>query len=331
MIKTISLFSGCGGLDLGFKKAGFDIIFANDIDKDACETYKKNLGNEIKCLDIYNLNAEEIPDGDILIGGFPCLGFTVANGKNRDLNSKYNSLYLEYARILKAKQPKCFLVENVVGITAGAKFKENFEKEILRSFSECGYKVKYQILNANDFFVAQNRKRVIILGVRNNIDKELNFPTPQEIKFTLKDAISDLPDDFNEQIPNHIGNTHKVKINGYVGNRIVDWNKPSPTITGRGSRSGGAVIHPHPNLKRRLSIRECARLQSFPDDFIFLGSNSACYAHIGNAVAPLFAWFVANEIRPFFGLKKLNFKDIKWNLPYLKYGDTVLHQNYIAS
>lgn len=318
MIKVISLFSGCGGLDLGFKKAGYEIIFANDIDKDACETYKKNLGNEIKCLDIYELDPALVPDADILIGGFPCLGYTIANGKNRDLHSKYNDLYLQYAKVLKAKQPKCFLVENVVGITAGNAFKENFENKILKAFKDCGYRVKYQILNASDFFVAQNRRRVIILGVRNDIDKDINFPNPQNIKFTLKDAIGDLPNDFDEKVPNHTGNMHKVKINGYVGNRILSWDKPSPTITGRGSRSGGAVIHPHPNLKRRLSIRECARLQSFPDDFIFLGSNSACYAHIGNAVAPLFAWFIANEIREFFGFKKLEFNSIDWKLPYFK-------------
>lgn len=97
--KVISLFSGCGGLDLGFIKAGFEVIFANDIDKEACESYAKNIGAHIVCKDIYTLKSDEIPNGDILIGGFPCLGFTIANGKNRDLNSRYNTLYLEYARI----------------------------------------------------------------------------------------------------------------------------------------------------------------------------------------------------------------------------------------
>ena len=315
-IKVISLFSGCGGLDLGFIKAGFDVIFANDIDPDACKTYEENLKHSIMCLDVAKLDANKVPNADILIGGFPCLGFTVANGKNRDLNSKYNALYLEYARILKAKQPKCFLVENVVGIQAGKDFKENFENGILKAFKDCGYRVKFKILNASDFLVAQNRKRVIIIGIRNDLDGDIGFPEPFNKKFSLKDAIGDLPDDFDRKIPNHVGNLHQVKINGYVGNRVLAWDKPSPTITGRGSRSGGAVIHPHPNLKRRLSVRECARIQSFPDDFIFQGSNSACYAHIGNAVAPLFAFFVANEFREFFGLKKL--KSLDWNLQYLK-------------
>lgn len=100
---VISLFSGCGGLDLGFIKAGFEVVFANDIDKEACESYEKNIGKHILCKDIYTLDVKEIPNADLLIGGFPCLGFTIANGKNRDLNSHYNSLYLEYARVLKAK------------------------------------------------------------------------------------------------------------------------------------------------------------------------------------------------------------------------------------
>lgn len=317
MISVVSLFSGCGGLDLGFKKAGFNIVYANDIDKDACYTYKQNIGNHIVCEDISKVDINTISDADILIGGFPCLGFTVANGKNRDVNSAYNSLYLEYARVLKAKQPKYFLVENVVGIKSGEEFKNNFENNILKTFSDCGYKVKYQILNAKDFLVPQNRKRVIILGTRNDIKKEVCFPKPILLKEnTLKDAIFDLPSNYDENVPNHTGSKHKIKINGYIGNRKLDWNKPSPTITGRGSRSGGAVIHPHPNLTRRLSIRECARIQSFPDDFIFYGSNGACFAHIGNAVPPLMGFFVANEFLKVFNKNEANL--LNWQLPYLK-------------
>lgn len=318
MINVISLFSGCGGLDLGFKKAGFNIIYANDIDKDACYTYKQNIGSHIVCEDISKVDTNTIPDADILIGGFPCLGFTVANGKNRDINSIYNSLYLEYARVLKAKQPKYFLVENVVGIKSGEEFKNNFENNILKTFSDCGYRVKYQILNAKDFLVPQNRKRVIVLGTRNDIKKEVCFPKPCLLKEkTLKDAIFDLPSDYDESVPNHTGGKHKIKINGYIGNRKLDWDKPSPTITGRGSRSGGAVIHPHPNLSRRLSIRECARIQSFPDDFVFYGSNGACFAHIGNAVPPLMGFFVANEFLKVFEKKEVQVKNI-WNLPYIR-------------
>lgn len=301
---VISLFSGCGGLDLGFIKAGFEIIFANDIDKEACESYARNIGSHIICKDIYRLDSNDVPNADVLIGGFPCLGFTIANGKNRNLNSAYNKLYLEYARILKAKQPKYFLVENVAGIQSGKDFKEHFYGEIIPTFESCGYRLKHSILNASDFSVAQNRKRVIIIGTRNDIDISPNFPAPQcNVKKTLKDAIGDLPLEFDNNIANHTGSNHKIRINGYIGNRILDWDKPAPTITGRGSRGGGAVIHPHPNLHRRLSVRECARIQSFPDDFIFYGSNGATYAQIGNAVPPLMSYYIALEFMKCFDEK----------------------------
>lgn len=296
-----SLFSGCGGLDLGFIKAGFEIVFANDIDREACESYQKNIGNHIVCKDIYTLDIDEIPNADILIGGFPCLGFTIANGKNRNLNSHYNKLYLEYARVLKAKQPKYFLVENVAGIQSGKAFKEHFYNEILPTFERCGYVVKHTILNASDYGVAQNRKRVIIIGRRVDIKQEIDFPKPLNKKpKTLREAIFDLPLEYDESIANHTGSKHKININGYVGNRILAWDKPAPTITGRGSRGGGAVIHPHPNLHRRLSVRECARIQSFEDDFIFYGSNGAAYAQIGNAVPPLMSYYIAKEFKKAF-------------------------------
>lgn len=314
----ISLFSGCGGLDFGFIKAGFDIVFANDIDKEACESYRKNIGEHIICQDIYKINTKDIPSADLLIGGFPCLGFTIANGKNRNLNSTYNTLYLEYARILYDKQPKYFLVENVAGIQNGKHFKENFYQRILPKFKSCGYEIKHTILNSSDFFVPQNRKRVIIIGKRKNVKNEISFPISKlKNPKTLKDAIFDLPSDYNENIANHTGSKHKININGYIGNRVLAWDKPSPTITGRGSRGGGAVIHPHPNLHRRLSVRECARIQSFPDDFIFCGSNGATYAQIGNAVPPLMSFFIANEFRKAFNLKFKKLIKKEWNLPYV--------------
>jgi len=320
-MRVISLFSGCGGLDLGFKQAGFDIVWANDFDKEAVESYRANIGDHIVHDSIYNIDTDTIPDGDILIGGFPCLGFTVAKGKSRELNCDYNQLFSEYARVLKAKQPKYFVVENVTGIKSGKEFNDFFHDVILESFISCGigYKVKYETILSSDLGVPQNRKRVIIFGTRNDIEKEPNFPSKVvEEKLTLRDAIFDLPREYNLEIPNHIGNKHKVKINAYVGNRQLDWDKPSPTITGRGSRSGGAVIHPHPDRHRRLSVRECARIQSFPDDFVFRGSNGACYAQIGNAVPPIMSFFIANQFRPMINSSLLGFEVDKWNLPYSK-------------
>ncbi|MCG3695404.1 MULTISPECIES: DNA cytosine methyltransferase [Aliarcobacter] len=320
-MKVISLFSGAGGFDLGFKKSGFEIVWANDFDKEAVETYKKNIGKHIIHDSIYNIKVEDIPDADILIGGFPCLGFTVAKGKDRKLDCDYNQLFQEYARVLAAKQPKYFIVENVTGIKSGKEFNDFFHEVILETFKNANYKnnykLKYETLISSNYGVPQNRKRIIILGTRHDIENEPNFPNFKiKNKTTLKDAIYDLPMEYSEKIPNHIGNKHKVKINGYVGNRQLDWDKPSPTITGRGSRSGGAVIHPHPERHRRLTIRECARIQSFPDDFHFIGSNGACYSQIGNAVPPIMSFFIANQFRELFGKDKLKFNDIEWKLPY---------------
>jgi len=313
-MKVLSLFSGCGGLDLGFHKAGFNIIWANDIDKEATETYKKNIADHIVHSDIYDIKKEDLPeeDIDIIMGGFPCLGFTIAKGKHRVVHDEQNFLYKEYVRILSYKKPKYFLVENVPGMMRGEKFRKFFA-QMIKDFENEGYRVKHTILNSADYGVPQKRKRVIILGTRNDIKIEPNFPISilsEKEYITLQDAISDLPLEYSDEVPDHEGSNHKVKINNYLGNRPLKWNAPSPTILGRGSRSGGAVIHPHPNLHRRLSVRECARLQSFPDDFIFVGSKGAKYAQIGNAVPPLFAYFIALEF------KKLFKDDVDITIPF---------------
>lgn len=331
-MKVISLFSGCGGLDLGFKKAGFDIIWANDFDKEATQSYRANIGDHIVHKSIYDIETSIIPDADILIGGFPCLGFTVAKGKDRKLDCDYNQLFQEYARVLKAKQPKYFIVENVTGIKSGKEFNDFFHDVILETFKKSGligdYKIKYETLIASDFGVPQNRKRIIIFGTRSDIKLEPNFPTLKVTnKLTLKDAISDLPLEYDSKVLNHTGTSHKVKINGYVGNRQLNWDKPSPTITGRGSRSGGAVIHPHPNGHRRLSVRECARIQSFPDDFIFHGSNGACFAQIGNAVPPIMSFFIADQFRTLFSFDKEHFRAENWLLPYSKELERQIHDD----
>ena len=217
-MKVISLFSGCGGVDLGFIKAGAEIIWANDIDCDAVKTYKRNIGEHIVCKDIYNVDVDEIPNNaDLIVGGFPCLGFTVAKGKSRNINDSVNFLYKEYIRILKAKMTKYFLIENVPGMKSGKEFNSFFEN-MINEFEEVGYRVKHKTLLASDYGVPQNRKRVIIIGTRKDIENEPNFPNPTHSKennlilkpyVTIKNAISDLPEDYDETIPNHIGSKHK--------------------------------------------------------------------------------------------------------------------------
>lgn len=339
--KVISLFSGAGGLDLGFQKADSEIVYANDIQEDFCDTYRKNVG-PIGQEDITKVDVSEIPDGDVVIGGFPCLGFTIGRGRWRKRDpkeEKTNFLYQKFLRVIEAKRPRLFLMENVPGIKAGAKFKEMFNQIIKECEMGGGYNVIYDTLDAVHWGVPQHRRRIFILGVKNGTETKIeadffrNFPRrthveeedvgthdykPPQRWVTVRDAIGDLPLEWCDDIPNHVGTKHKVKIKNYPGNRLLDWGSPSPTITGRGSLTGGPVIHPHPNLHRRLTVRECARLQSFPDDFVFQGSPCKGYAQVGNAVPPLFAFRIAQVAMKLLGFEPRRYKHGEWKLPWAR-------------
>ena len=307
-MRVVSLFSGAGGLDLGFQMAGHNIIWANDIYGDAVETYRHNLGNYIVCEDIFNIKATDVPDCDIIIGGFPCQGFSVANTKRSELDER-NSLYKELIRIIKAKSPKFFLAENVKGLVNLAQGK--VFQMILRDFSELGYKVKHKILNAADYGVPQTRERVIIVGVRADVDFEYTFPAPTYSKdgsgglpqwVSVGKAMAEIPDpDLPNDLPNHDYSKYKLNFNGYLGHRQLDPDKPAPTVTARGDDRGGVVILPHPNSERRMSCRELAAVQSFPLDYVFYGNRSSVYRQIGNAVPPLLAFAVANVFNQYKG------------------------------
>ncbi|WP_370773283.1 DNA cytosine methyltransferase [Faecalibacillus intestinalis] len=370
-MNVVSFFSGAGGLDLGFELAGHNIIWANDFDEQAINSYNKNigsitginagLGDITKILDTSKENIDSIlPDADVIIGGFPCQGFTIAN-LQRSMKDEKNHLYLQLLKAIAVKQPKYFFLENVKGLENMEKGKilpmilddlENAGTPNSKIFPDngYGYTVSYNVFNALNFGVPENRERVIILGIRNDIldktqikkyidfnitqkkydyRKRLVIPIthskssnliqkqkPYEIinelyhqfktgnikpkkidqnskiykSTTLFDAISDLPLEYDESIPNHIGSKCKVKIANRIGNRATFWNKEAPTIMGRGSGTGGPLIPPHPNQHRRFSVREVARIQTFPDDFYFCGSNSCGYRQIGNAVPVLMAY-----------------------------------------
>ena len=300
-MKIVSLFSGAGGLDLGFIKAGHDIIWANDLYKDAVNTYRKNIGNHIILADIQEIDTKDIPDCDIVIGGFPCQGFSVANWK-RHMDDERNVLYKQLIRVIKEKHPKFFLAENVKGLT-NLEHGEVF-KLVLEDFSSLGYRVKWKVLNAADYGVPQTRQRVIITGVRNDVDFEYNYPQPTNDKdgkhglpkwVTAGDAIKDIPDpDKPNSLKNHEYSKYKLQFSNYIGHRRVDPDKPAPTVTARGDDKGGVVILPHPNGKRRMSCRELATIQSFPLDFEFCGNRSSVYRQIGNAVPPKMAFAIAD-------------------------------------
>lgn len=299
-MRVVSLFSGAGGLDLGFTMAGHEIVWANDIYEDAVETYRRNLGDHIVCKDIALVDEADIPDCDIIIGGFPCQGFSVANVK-RHVDDERNVLYKQLIRIIEAKKPKFFLAENVKGLTnlaKGAVF-----QMILSDFRALGYQVDFHILNAADFGVPQTRQRVIIVGVRNDVDFTYDFPHPTHSKtgadglpkwVSVSKALAGIPDpDQPNDLPNHEYSKYKLNFNGYLGHRQLDPEKPAPTVTARGDNKGGVVILPHPNAERRMSCRELAKIQSFPLDYEFYGNRSSVYRQIGNAVPPLLGYAVA--------------------------------------
>lgn len=301
-MKIVSLFSGAGGLDLGFKMAGHTVIWANDLYSDAVETYKANLGNHIFCKDVCMVDEKEVPDCDIIIGGFPCQGFSVANIK-RSADDERNQLYKQLIRIINAKQPKFFLAENVKGLYSLAK--GQVLKMILDDFTNLGYKVQAQILNAADYGVPQLRQRVFIIGVRNDLSFEYEFPLktycangsnglPKWVSVGEALAILPNPDEPND-IPNHDYSKYKLRFNGYIGHRTIDPLKPAPTVTARGDDKGGVVVLHHPSNERRMSCRELATVQSFPIDYAFSGTRSSVYRQIGNAVPPLLACAVAKQ------------------------------------
>ncbi len=301
-MKVVSLFSGAGGLDLGFIRAGHEIVWANDLYADAVKTYKHNIGGHIVERDIRDILSEEIPDCDIVIGGFPCQGFSVANVK-RNTSDERNTLYKELIRVINDKRPMFFVAENVKGILSLGK--GGVFKMIMRDFSNLGYKVKYKLLNAADYGVPQTRQRVIIVGVREDVEFEYVYPEPTHSKdgtdgkrkwVAIGEALSVFPDpdEYNDVI-NHTYSKYKLNINGYIGHRLLDPLKPAPTVTARGDNRGGVVILPHPNGRRRMTCRELATVQSFPENYFFHGTNSSVYRQIGNAVPVQLAFHIANQ------------------------------------
>lgn len=310
-MNVVSLFSGAGGFDLGFIQAGHEVIWANDIDKDCGETYKHNIGNHFILADIKDIATIEIPDCDIVIGGFPCQGFSMAN-RNRTIEDERNQLYLEFVRVVKDKKPKYFVAENVRGLLSIGKGEAI--KMIVNDFQNIGYCVDYKVFNAADFGVPQNRNRVIIVGIRKDIStKNFPFPVPthaqknnflQKKWISIGEALENIAEpDEEHNLKNHVFSKYKVTDRNFTGHRKTDPDKPSPTILAK--NTGGNVAIHHPKNHRRMSVRESAIIQTFPLDFEFIGSMGSMYRQIGNAVAVLFAKQIALEF------SKLETKSIK--------------------
>lgn len=299
-----SLFAGAGGLDLGFSMAGFDLRWANDNDPDAVNTYRKNLGPHAHLGDVSEVSAEEVPDVDVILGGFPCQGFSLANTGRRE-DDRRNKLYLEMLRLVTEKRPKIFVAENVRGLAIMAK--GAVLHAITEDFRGAGYTVEYKILNAADYGVPQRRQRVFIVGVRNDLALDFSFPRATHGNGGLEglfpwvsvgEALASIPDpDETHELLNHTYSKYKLRFNGYIGHRAIDPTKPAPTVTGRGDNKGGVVVLHHPSNERRMSVRELATVQSFPLGFEFIATQSSAYRLIGNAVPPRLAYHVAISVQ----------------------------------
>lgn len=314
IFSTISLFSGCGGLDLGFKggfdflgkkylKRNFEIAWANDIDEAACGTFRKYFKHDIVCGDIKKILDGKNTSGffekplpqkvDIVLGGFPCQDFS-HSGKRKGFNSARGLLFQSMAEVIKRTKPVLFVAENVRGLLTmnGGKAIQT----IINYFEKLDYHVVYKLLTAADYGVPQTRERVIIVGTRKDKLPTFEYPKPilgKKNWISLKQAIGDLEKTEEGEAANHYWS--KAKKNKGQGNSVVSADKPGPTM--RTEHHGN--IEYHWNEKRRLSAREAARIQSFPDDFIFYPSTSSAYKQIGNAVPPVLGWHVATAVQIF--------------------------------
>jgi DNA (cytosine-5)-methyltransferase 1 len=321
-MKIASLFSGAGGLDKGFENAGFEVIWANEYDKVIWETFQLNFPHtKLDKRSITDVSSDDVPEVDGIVGGPPCQSWSEA-GAGRGIKDKRGQLFYDYIRILKAKQPKFFLAENVSGILH-PKHSEAFSN-IIKEFENAGYEVSYKLLNANNYDVPEDRLRVIVIGYHKSLNKKFEFPKPQKHKPVLKDAIFDLRLAKPAKEGNKVNDpkdlyfvNHEYMTGGFSSiymsrNRVRSWDEPSFTIQAGGRH---APLHPQaPKMKfveqnkrifepgsehlyRRLSVRECARIQTFPDDFIFKYTNIADgYKMIGNAVPVNFAYHLAKKI-----------------------------------
>ncbi|MFZ5945433.1 MAG: DNA cytosine methyltransferase [Bacillota bacterium] len=320
-MKIVSLFAGAGGMDLGFEKAGFSVVWANEYDNTIWETYEKNHDAFLDKRDIRHIKSMDIPSCDGIIGGPPCQSWSEA-GALRGINDERGKLFYEFIRVLKDKKPKFFVAENVSGMLAD--IHKSAVENIIKMFNDAGYSINIKLLNAVDYGVPQDRKRVFYIGFRKDLNVKFEFPTPHEKKLVLKDAIWDLKDTALPALEKNRTNgdgcvvpNHEFLIGDYSSiymsrNRVRSWEEPSFTIQAGGRH---APIHPQApkmlfieqnkrifvpgkeHLYRRLSIRECARIQTFPDYFrLFYKDLTNGYKMIGNAVPVELAYNVASSV-----------------------------------
>ena len=325
-MNIISLFSGCGGLDLGFEKAGFNVLWANEFDKTIHETYRLNHPHTVlNTNDIRLLSGKDIPDCDGIIGGPPCQAWS-EGGKQLGIQDPRGQLFLDYIRIVKDKRPEFFVIENVQGI-----LEEKHRKTLggfLKALCDAGYQTTYKLLNAADYRIPQDRFRVFFIGIRNDLPIHYEFPEIMNSRpITLREAIGDIIEEPRYYCDETVQSEHPFRMNHdvYIGtydakymarNRVRGWDETSFTMQ---AQARNAPQHPqapkmtfispsqrifakgYEHLYRRLSVRECARIQTFPDKFRFIYKNvKDGYKMVGNAVPPRLAWYLAVQMKKAF-------------------------------
>lgn len=323
-MKLVSLFSGCGGLDMGFENAGFEIIWSNEYNKTIHETYRKNFPDtHLNTNSITDVKSEDIPDCDGVIGGPPCQSWS-AGGAKKGFADKRGKLFFEFIRVIKDKQPKFFVAENVKGLLS----KKDALATILKLFKEAGYTVTYKLFKASKYGIAQDRERVFFVGIRDTIMHPFKFSEmglyPDQ---TLRDVIFDIQDSVVESNGWESNKDAEIDSHEYLSeetcsyssqymsrNRVRRWDEFGYTVVSSGRH---VTLHPGAPLMvkvekdifkfvdghdyRRLSVRECARIQSFPDSFkLHYNKVNNGYKMIGNAVPPKLACVVAENISTFF-------------------------------
>ncbi len=329
MIRIISLFSGCGGLDLGFEQVGdYKTVWANDFKHEACETFRNHFGNVIHEGDIEQVDPytnQDIPECDIILGGFPCQDFSII-WKRPGLDGERGNLYKSFLRFVDAKKPKAFVAENVKGILTANKRKAI--RQIIEDFQNIspGYVVIPHLYNFAEYGVPEYRERVLIVGIRSDLGFDFKHPKPTHGTadgliplITVGKAFEGV-----EDVPNnneHLRVTERTKtiislipeggnftsipkespyyVKGMISHvyRRIHRNEPSKTIIAAG---GGGTWGYHFPENRPLTNRERARIQSFPDDFVFFGNTTEVRRQIGNAVPPVGVHALAEALKPLF-------------------------------
>ena len=299
-LSVISLFSGCGGMDLGFQgnfsfngkfypTNNFKIIWANEINSAACKTYRHNFNNEVMEGDIWEKMKYMPTYADLIIGGFPCQDISINNKNARGVFGKRSGLYKAMIQAIDRVKPKCFVAENVKSLLN--KNNKASLKKVIADFKKLGYSLNYGLYNAADYGVPQTRERVFFIGTKNQNYQPPKPTHSEKTWISSKQILNDLENNDEDILHSHIWS--KAARGSDQGNRRLYEDRPGFTI--RAECHGNT--HYHYSLNRRISMRESARLQSFPDEFIFKSKLRETERQIGNAVPPVLAWHIAKSIK----------------------------------